>query len=366
MHICFEAVKLSGWCEEKGRDSRVCYVSEIFLCSVKAVATIILAALPGFFLVKYKVLNGDALRLLGKIVIYAALPALLATKLAGSISLDRLSELWIFPVSGAISIFFGYGLARLVNVFLKEDSEFKGVLYTASALGNAAYLPIPLIVAICAVFPYFQDKPDAASKGITYISAFIVAFSPLSWIFGYNTIAAKRHKIEFKYFFPPPVIGILVGTVIGLTPILKTAFCSSDGVLYPLFESGKIVAAAAIPLAMIILGGRFAMPPEKATIPNKIIAAIAVIKLVVLPLAAIGYVYVIYSLGIVERDPMLALILVIEGAVPPANNLIIMASMRKTNEHATAKTLFVCYIISTVTLTLFIAAAMALFARHQV
>jgi predicted permease len=336
-------------------------VSELFLCSIKSVATIILASLPGFLLVRFKILNGESLRLIGKIVVYAALPALLATKLADSISLDTLSDLWIFPVSAAISIFGAYGIARFANLFLKEKSEFKGVLYTASALGNAAYLPIPLIVAICAVFPYFSDKPDAAAKGITFISAFIVAFSPLSWIFGYNTISAKDHKIELKYFFPPPVIGIIIGMLIGMTPFLKNLFCTSDGFFYPLFESWRIVSAAAIPLAMIVLGGRFALPPQKASIPNKLITAVATIKLFILPSVAIGYVFLLRYWGIINNDPMIALIIIIEAAVPPANNLILMASMHKVNEHATAKTLFICYTISTVTLTLFITLAMAIF-----
>ena len=336
-------------------------MSELFLCAVKSVATIILAALPGYLLVRFKILSGDSLRLLGKIVVYAALPALLVTKLADSINLEALSELWIFPVSGVIFIFGGYLIARMANLFLKERSEFKGVLYTASALGNAAYLPIPLIVAICAVFPIFIDRPGAAAQGITFISAFIIAFSPLSWIFGYNTIAAKDHKIELKYFFPPPVIGILTGIVIGMTPFLKHLFCSTDGFLYPLFESWRIIAAAAIPLAMIVLGGRFAIPQKEASIPNKVITAVVMIKLFILPCAAIGYVFLLRYWGIIPDDPMIALVLIIEAAVPPANNLILMASMHKVNEHATAKTLFVCYVISAVTLTLFITLAMSIF-----
>ena len=336
-------------------------MSELFLCAVKSVATIILAAVPGFLLVKFKVLSGDSLRLIGKIVVYAALPALLAVKLADSMSIERLSELWIFPVSGVLFIFGGFAIAKFANIFLKEKSELKGVLYTASSLGNAAYLPLPLIVAICAVFPYFADKPDAAAKGITFISAFIIAFSPLSWIFGFNTISAKGHKIQLKYFFPPPVIGIIIGITIGMTPWLKNIFCSPVGFLYPLFESWRIIAAAAIPLAMIVLGGRFAIPPPKSSIPTRLTAAVVVIKLFVLPVLVIGYVFLLRHWGIISNDPMIALVMIIEAAVPPANNLILMASMHKVNEHATAKVLFICYTISTITLTLFIMLAMELF-----
>ena len=336
-------------------------MSDLFLCAVKSVATIILAAVPGFLLVKFKVLNSEALRLLGKIVVYAALPALLATKLADAISLDSIAELWIFPVSCVIFIFGGFAIAKFANLFLKEKSEFKGVLYTASTLGNAAYLPLPLIVAICAVFPVFMNQPDAATKGITFISAFIVAFSPLSWIFGYNTISAKGHKIELKYFFPPPVIGILAGLAIGLTPFLKHLLCSPEGFLYPLFESWRIIAAATVPLAMIVLGGRFAIPPKEASIPNKLTLTIVFIKLFLLPTLAIGYVFLLRYWGIINNDPMIALVLIIEAAVPPANNLILMASMHRVNEHATAKVLFICYTVSTITLTLFITLAMAIF-----
>ena len=334
----------------------------IFLCSVKSVLTIILAALPGFLLVRYKVLTSDALRIIGRIVVFAALPSLLATKLAASINFKEISRLWIFPVSGVIMIFGAYIIARFANLFIREKSEIKGVLYTASSLGNAAYLPIPLIIAICAVFPEFADDSGASARGIAFISSFLIAFSPLSWIFGYNTISDKGHKFELRYFFPPPVIGIIIGITIGMIPWFKKSICLPTGFFYPAFEAAKIIAAAAIPLAMIVLGGRFALPQHDVRVPKKIITATALIKLLLLPVIVIFYVFFLRKSGIISKDPMIALILIIEAAVPPANNLILMASMHKSNEYATAKVLFICYLISTISLTLFIAVAMALFA----
>ena len=334
----------------------------IFICSIKSVATILLASCAGILLVKYKVLGNDAIRTLSKIVFLVTLPALLATKVASSIDLDTLYKLWPIPISAFVFVFTGFILSKLSCIIFKIPQDSRGVVRAASSLGNSGYIPIPLIIAICAIFPIFIDDPNASDRGITYISAYLMVLSPLLWVYGYNTIAGRAmHKLKLKYFFPPPVIGILIGLTIGLIPFLNNTFCLYNGFCFPIFESWKILAAATIPLALIVLGGRFAIPDKEVSIDKKIIITVALLKLIVLPIFAIGYIFILRHFKIISLDPILALVLIIEAAVPPANNLILMASLHKKNEGVTAKTLFWCYLLSTISLTIFISVGMILF-----
>jgi len=336
----------------------------LFICSLKSVMTVLLAASAGTFLVRLKVLNNDSLRIISQVVFFVTLPALLITKVAQSIDLNTLHELWIFPVSAIVLPFTGFSLGKIANKIFGIKGDVKGLVIAASGLGNSGFLPIPLIVAICAIFPVFLKDPGSSARGITFISAYIMIFSPLLWIHGYNLLAGReKHHFKLKYFIHPPVIGIIIGIIIGLTPILKEAFCTSDGILFPLFAACRIIAAATVPLALIVLGGRFAeQATGGTTVNNKAVISIIAIKQLFLPLLALCYIAGLRYFNIISQDPLIALVLLIEAAVPPATNLILISSLHGKGEKETAKALFWSYMISVLTLTLFIMLGMTLFA----
>lgn len=335
---------------------------EVFVCTVKSVLTVLIAASTGIFLVRLKVLSNESLRTISKVVFFISLPSLLFSKVAQAIDLKTLSELWIFPVSALIFIFSGCLLGFLACKFFKIKGDIRGLVMAASGLGNSGYLPIPLVVAICSIFPIFLTDPESSAKGITFISAYIMVFSPMLWTYGYNFLAGKeKHRFKLKYFFPPPIIGLLCGLLIGLTPFLNNLFCRPDGFLYPIFAAAKIVALSTIPLALIVLGGRFAVPVPGVKVENKAVFSVIVIKLLLLPIMALVYIFGLRRFGIIPMDPLVALVLLIEAATPPANNLIVIASIHGKNEQATAKTLFWCYTFCVISLTFFITIAMSIF-----
>lgn len=335
---------------------------DVLVCAVKSVLTVLIAASAGIFLVRLKVLNSDSLRTISKVVFFVALPALLFTKVAQAIDLKTLKELWIFPVSAVVFIFTGCFLGRSACKMLGIKGDVKGLVMAASGLGNSGYLPIPLVVAICSIFPVFQGDSEASAKGITFISAYIMVFSPMLWIYGYNLLAGgEKHHLKLKYFSPPPIIGLICGLIIGLTPFLKSTFCTPEGMLYPIFAAGKIISLATIPLALIVLGGRFATPVSGIAVDNKAVYVVVAIKLLLLPSLALAYIFGLRHFGIIPLNPLVGLVLVVEAATPPANNLIVIASIHGKSEQATAKALFWCYVLCAITLTCFVALGMKLF-----
>lgn len=334
----------------------------LFICAVKSVFTVFFAASAGVLLVRLKILPSDSLKTMSKVVFFVTLPALLMTKVAMAIDLPTLRELWIFPASAAVFIFTGCFLGKLAIRLLGIKGDIKGLVMAASGLGNSGYLPIPLVVAICAIFPVFLKDSESSARGITFISAYIMVFSPMLWIYGYNILSgSEKHHLKLKYFFPPPIIGLICGLIIGLTPWLKQVFCQPEGFMYPVFAAGKIIALATIPLALMVLGGSFATPVTGIKVQNKAVGAVVAIKLVVLPLLALGYIAGLRNLGIIPMDPLVALVLIIESATPPANNLIVISSIHGHSEKETAKALFWSYMLSVVTLTFFITLGMKLF-----
>lgn len=336
----------------------------IFFCACKSILVVLLAASAGAALVRFKLLKPDALRDVSKLVFHAMLPALLVTKVAQAIDLNTLVELWIFPVSALLFILAGFALGVVACLATGVPKGRRSAVIAASGLANSGFLPIPLIIAICAVFPAFADRPDASARGITFISAYIMLFSPIMWLFGYNLLAKEKSwKLELKRIFTPPIIGMIVGLTIGLTPALKSAFCLREGFCYPIFAALKILATGTIPCALIVLGGRFAEKRmEKSEVRGRTVFSVVLVKQIFLPLLALGYIILLRRYEIISSDPLVALVLLIEAAVPPATNLIVICSMHKNNENEISRILFWSYVSATVTLTCFVAVGMSIFA----
>jgi predicted permease len=154
---------------------------------------------------------------------------------------------------------------------------------------------------------------------------------------------------------------MLLGVLVGIVPFLKNSICQNTGLAHPLFKAVEIIAQGTIPCAIIILGGNFASSKIGRPESFKPIITAAAIKLVLLPLLAIFYVKFLFSVGLLEKSLLLALVLVIEAAVPPANNLVVICTLEKNHENNMTGILFWNYMISIVSMTVYIMLALWIF-----
>ncbi len=335
-------------------------IIELLLYSGKAVCSIMLIGSAGALLVRFKIINKDALRTLGKLVYFLMLPCLLFTNLAASINLQQLSEYWIFPVSCAVHVFTGILAGSLVVKICCPNHGMASGVAAATAFSNTGYLPIPLMIAVTQVFPCFQNDPLAADTAVAYISIFLVGYSPLLWTFGHSMIAGKKiQEISFRQFFPPPVIGVLLGVIFGLTPFLKEITCSTSGLLNPLYKATSIIAMGTVPCALLLLGGNLADGPVKGAVSKRSIFSVILVRLIIFPALAILCVYLLRHFGLIPGSLLLALVLVVEAGSPSATNLIVMATLSNHKLEAGLSTLlFWVYLASIFTLTIAIMTAM--------
>ena len=338
-------------------------IFELLLYSSKAVSSIILIGGAGALLVRFNVINKDALRTLGKLVYFLMLPCLLFTNLAVSINLQQLGEYWIFPVSCVIHVFSGILAGSLVVKLCRPQPEMKAGVAAATAFSNTGYLPIPLMIAVTQVFPCFRNDPLAADTAVAYISVFLVGYSPLLWTFGHSIIDGRKMRdISFRQFFPPPVIGVIIGVVFGLTPFLKEMTCSNSGLLNPFYKAASIIAMGTVPCALLLLGGNLAGGPVKGAVSKSSIFSVILVRLIIFPALAILLVYLLRRFGLIPSSLLLALVLVVEAGSPSATNLIVMASLSNHKlEAGLSSLLFWVYLASIFTLTIAIMAAMWVF-----
>jgi predicted permease len=342
-------------------------MSELFqlgLFSSKAVATVILVALAGTFLVRFKFLKDESLSTLSQCVFAMMLPCLLFSKVAEKVDLDALGRYWAIPASCIVFVLLGLLLGLIAAWLLKYPQEFMRPGIVASSFGNISFIPIPLITAMTAIFPVFAARPNATAQGISYVSLYLLVYSPMLWTIGLSLLSAKRSEgtVKLGDLLNPPVIGLLCGILVGTCPSLKGLFIGQSAPLEPFFTAAEIVGNAAVPCATIVLGGKLAYGPAHCELPLRTILGVSFVKLLILPSCALGLVWLAVRSGIMPRDPLLCVILVIEAAVPQATNLsVICALQNKTIEKDMACLLFWNYLAAIPVLAAFIVATMWLF-----
>ncbi|KAH7093526.1 auxin efflux carrier [Paraphoma chrysanthemicola] len=172
----------------------------------------------------------------------------------------------------------------------------------------------------------------------------------------------------FYDFLNAPLLGAVLGAIIGLTPALHRAFFAKeyDGGIFTawLTESWKNVGGLFVPLPLIVAGislytsyqeSKEASEADaaKSRIPIATTFFILLVRFLVWPVLSIGGIYAIVKEqgrdGVLGSDPMLWFAMMLMPTGPPAMKLITMVQVSDAgpeDERRIAKILTVSYVIS--------------------
>ncbi len=329
---------------------------DIFFSVAKAVSTIFIICGVGAILIRKKILSEKDLQVLSKTVTYTMFPALALTNIAKNIDFETLKELWILPFSCFFFAVVGMSIGYVLTKIAKTPKFFNNGIITTIGFGNAGFIPMPLIMSLAFVLPLFQNNPvEYGEKGVAYIALFLLTFTPFIWSFAYALISRKPFRdIKFKDVTPPPVYGALLGIMLGLIPFFKNNLCVKTGEFYFLFKALEILGWATIPCSLIILGGKLSKGPIRGSIGIKSIFSVVLGRLILMPVFVFFYVKLLLACNLIKFDIILILVLMIEAAMPPATNLIVMTTLRgiKEEENAMATVMFYSYMVSIITVIL--------------
>jgi predicted permease len=166
-------------------------------------------------------------------------------------------------------------------------------------------------------------------------------------------------------FLNAPLLGAVLGAVIGLTPLLHRAFFAKeyDGGIFTawLTESWKNVGGLFVPLPLIVAGISLYTAHQESkqgdntrtSIPLATTLFILLVRFVLWPVASIGLIYALVRRtdGVLGSDPMLWFAMMLMPTGPPAMKLITMVQVSDAGpdeERRIAKILTISYIISPV------------------
>uniref|UniRef100_A0A0E0M2U4 Uncharacterized protein n=1 Tax=Oryza punctata TaxID=4537 RepID=A0A0E0M2U4_ORYPU len=128
--------------------------------------------------------------------------------------------------------------------------------------------------------------------------------------------------IEFKKIFAPSTIAVIIGFIIGGTPLIRNSIIGENAPLRVIHESADLIGGGAIPSVTLIMGGNLLNGLRGGgSIQPSVIASVIVVRYILLPSLGTVLVKSAVRLGLIHPDPLYQFILLLQYAVPPAMNI---------------------------------------------
>lgn len=297
-----------------------------FTITLTCVAIMLVYAVPGYLLVRTKMVQPSAISAFATVLLYVCQPCLTVYSFQKCVYSPELVRnlLIFFAVTLLIQGSF------LAIFFLIFRSKFENIRYRictlATTFGNCTFMGVPLLEAL------FPDKPEA----VMYSLAYFLAMSILSWTAGSYIITQDKKYISIKKLvLNPSVISMIVAI-----PIFVTGYRFQSQVNDMFTLVGKMTT----PICMMILGMRLATVKIKPIFTSVLQYFCIAIKQLLLPLTA----FVVLSL--LPIDPLMKQTLFILAATPVASVVLNFAEMLGKGQETAANVVLLGTLLSVLTI----------------
>lgn len=175
----------------------------ISFLTLQAVLEVVIVCLAGFFVAKSQILGTTGQKVLSQLNVELFTPCLVFTKLAPSLSVDKVLDIFIIPVFYAISTGTSYFCSRMMAKFFSLNNAESDFVTAMAVFGNSNSLPVSLTMTLAYSLPDLlwdrmeADAPDkVASRGMLYLLIFQQLGQILRWSWGYNKLLRRRSPQE--------------------------------------------------------------------------------------------------------------------------------------------------------------------------
>ena len=298
----------------------------VFLTTLQAVLVLLGIGLLGFWIIGRRHVPSDTLAFLQSLAIDIALPLLVVGNLISRFSPQFYPEWWRFPLwwLGFAVVTLALSLSASFLVRKEIRGEFTiGLLYQ-----NGLFLPILIIEGL-----FGADNPYLVPLFLFVIFHPSVIFSTYTLFFGRRI---QREKLNWRRIVNPVLVATVIGIVIGLVSV-------NEHIPDFLITIVTMVGAITIPIIMLILGGNiyndFMYKTDNSRrwyIPEVI--KFVLVKNVAFPLVFLGL------LLLLRPDLRVALIVIIQAAVPPITAIPILVERCGGNRQIASQFVFASFI----------------------
>jgi predicted permease len=305
--------------------------TNLLATSFQAIVILLGIGLLGFWVIKRRIIPEDVLGLLSALAINIALPSLVFAKIAVDFSPDDYADWWRLPLWFIFFSMISLALSVITSFVARKDMrhEFAMSLF----FQNGMFFPL---VVLSGIF---------AEHSATYVvQLFLFAFLHPSMVFSTYFLFFRKpvQGARWKRIINPVLITTLVALVISLVG-MKTYM--PDMLVVTL----QMLGGMAMPLLIIILGGniyndfRF-KDKRKSPIYIRENIKFVLVKNIVFPLVFLGI------LILLRPDYAIALIIILQSAVPPITAVPILTERSGGNRTITSQFIVSSFIFSVISI----------------
>lgn len=262
---------------------------DAFIIMLKNVIVFVLLAIPGFLVVKTKMLKVGQSGVLSKLLMYVAMPFLMISSAMNNLTLngDFIVMLLVVAAIGVAYTLVVFLASKPLTAKVKEERA-RGMMRFATIFSNNGFLGLPLAMAVF----------GAGSTAYMVVIVINIVTNILMYTLGIYLISGdKKMMSPKKALLNPVLIGFVVGIVLNL---LKVKDYAPEAATYSGYLSGLVT-----PLSMIILGMKMAAIKFSSLFTSLKTYYVSFLKLVVMPLVIAGILLIvklIFTDGIVTAD----------------------------------------------------------------
>ncbi len=270
---------------------------ELFIATLEAVMSIIGIGVIGFFIISRRILPRDVLSVITPLVIDIALPCMVFANIVTRFEPSKAQGWYTMPLWWVLFTAVTFFLTIMFSYIAKKDtrSEFRVTLFYQ----NTLFIPIALISGVYGENSHYLV--DLFLFSLFFSSFFFNTY----YFFFMKRGQASRRTINWKMILNP----VLVATLLAVFIKMAGLYLYLPGLILDITTTiGRIT----VPLIMIIIGGNIYVDLKSTgTIYTGEVLKFIAVKNILFPLIFIGLVMLI-------RPPFaVALLFVIEGAMPP-------------------------------------------------
>ncbi|MBR4062594.1 MAG: AEC family transporter [Clostridia bacterium] len=272
------------------------------LIMLKNVVLFVTLALPGYMLVKAKVLDSQHSGVLSKLLMYVGMPFLILSGTVNNISFDKALIIKLILTS-AVGIAFTFAMFFLSKPItaMEKSEKTRGMMRFCMAFSNNGFLGIPLAVAV-----FGADSPV-----MTVLVILNIITNILMYTLGVYLVSGDKSRISLKKAFLNPVlIAFIVGVVLNL---MKVNTYIPEISTFSSHFSGLVT-----PLSMTILGMKMAEIRFVSLFKSPRMYYVCSMKLVAFPCIILALLLAAKHLGAGIVDDSIILGFFIAFAMPTA------------------------------------------------
>ncbi|MFC1902423.1 AEC family transporter [Chloroflexota bacterium] len=306
------------------------YEMDIFIIVLQSVLVILGIGSIGFWIVRRGIVPENALSFLSRLAIEVALPCMVFASIMVNFSPSEFPDWWQLPLwwflFAAASL-----ILTLITMFLSQKetrSEFAMNLFYQ----NGLFFPLIVISGV-----FGTDGPYIPQLYIFIMLHPVMFFSTYHFFFRKKI---QERKVQWGRIFNPILIATILAVVVQL-------FEARDYLPDFIHSILQILGGMALPLIMIILGGSLYLDfKQKGKFYYREIIKFIIIKNFVFPLAVLALlIFLQPSYGI-------ALLFILESAVPPITGTPIMTERAGGNKSISNQFVFSSFVFSIISIPL--------------